>query len=135
MKSALKNIALDALIGLLLSLCALGGAVLLVLNAGQIASLVGADEKIVSVLSQLRQARIVPQWLALIPATGMMQLFTLPRHVRKRWVKVLLFLLAVLSWLALLILLLLGLSVNGVSVHAALRILIHLLKGGVLNAL
>lgn len=136
MKAVFNRLSRNLVIALVLALCAMGCAVLAILKAGSLAALVGADEKIVSVLSQLSHAQLVLPWLVLIPGTIVLALTVGWFFRAKKWIsKAFSLIITALLWLALLVSMLPGTSVNSVPVHTALRILINLIKGGVLHVL
>lgn len=136
MKSRLISAVRSLTIGFALSLGAMILSGLLILNTGRIAALFGADEKIVSVLSQLQHARLISPWRLLISGAAVLATcIEYLRQAQRRSTRIILATVAVLLWLAHFAFMLLGASVNEVPVHTVLRILMDYLKGGALNVL
>ena len=136
MKAKLISAARDLMIGLALVLCAMLCSSLLILNLGSILSFFGADEKLVSVFSQLRHADLILPWQLLVTGSLVLSMsIGWICQAKRRAVRILLIILLILIWLTYLIFMLLGTSVNQVPVHTVLRILIGFLQGGALSGL
>lgn len=136
MKARLISAARDLMIGLALTLCAMLCAALLIVNLGSILSLFGADQKIVSVVSQLRHANLILPWRLLITGSLVLSMSVgWIYQAKRRAIRTLYIFLLIFIWLSYFIFMLLGTSVNQVPVHTVLRILIGYLQGGALSGL
>ena len=121
--------------GVLLSLSALGASLLPILNAGRIAALLGANEHITAVFTQLHHAHLRPAYLLLLPGALVLSLTAAPIYRARLLRRTTFILITLLLWLLLCAACFLMLEVNFIPVHASLSILIDWIKGGILNEL